>query len=53
MFYPSLSLYLYVGMHACRVISTDCLGLDFHKFSIARGFRNHDYINDSHVPNGP
>ena len=32
------------------VIWTDCPGLD--KFFIVSGLRSHDYINDSHVPNG-
>ena len=52
MLFPPISLYLYVRMYACCVISTDCPGLDFDKFTIVSGFRNHDYINDSHVPNG-
>ena len=31
---------------------TDIPGLDFQKFSIVSGLRNHDYVNDSHIPNG-
>ena len=52
--YPLSSLYSYVQVYARGyVILTDCLGLDFHKFSIVSALESHDYINDSHVPNGP
>ena len=53
MLFQSSSLYLYVGVYVWGcVIWTWCQVLDFHKFSIVSCLRNHDYINDAHVPNG-
>ena len=52
MLFQSPSLYLYVGVYVWGcVIWTWCQVLDFHKLSIVSCLRNHDYINDSHVPN--